>query len=74
MPRRKTSDSIASVLSSAENLRNAINTLPMEVRDKTRDLSLAIVSAVPKKRGRPPGMRERRRKTERLRKPTETRH
>lgn len=62
MPRRKASESIAGVLSSAENLRNAINALPVNVRDKTRDLALAIVAAAPKKRGRPPRKRGKPRK------------
>ncbi len=61
MPRRKASESIAGVLSSAENLRNAINNLPDQIRTKTRDLALAIVTTVPKKRGRPPGKRGKRR-------------
>jgi len=61
MPRRKTSESIAGVLSFAENLRNAINNLPDQIREKTRDLALAIVTTIPKRRGRPPGRPRKRR-------------
>jgi len=59
MPRRKTSDSIASVLASAEGLRNRIVALPAEIRDGTKDLALAIVALPAKRRGRPPGKRGR---------------
>jgi len=59
MPRRKASESIANVLLSAENLRNAVNALPADIREKTRDLALTIVAAVPKRRGRPRGRRGR---------------
>jgi hypothetical protein len=55
MPRRKASESIANVLSEAESLRRALSTLPDAVRDKTKELALAIVAMTPKKRGRPPG-------------------
>jgi hypothetical protein len=64
MPRRKTSDSIAHVLGIAEGIRNQINALPAEIREKTKDLALAIVTraAVRRRRrrrgrprGRPPG-------------------
>lgn len=61
MPRRRTSESITSVLTSAENLRNAVNALPEEMREKTRELALAIVGTTPKRRGRPPRKRGKRR-------------
>jgi len=59
MPRRKTSDSIAGVLASAEHLRNRIVSLPGEIAEATKDLALAIVSLPEKRRGRPPGKRGR---------------
>jgi len=63
MPRRKTSDSIANVLSIAEGIRKQISALPVEIRERTKDLALAIVTRVPRRRrrrrkarkGRPPG-------------------
>jgi len=54
MPRKKTSGVIANVLSTAEQLRNAIATLEIDIRDKTRDLALAVVNQPIKRRGRPP--------------------
>ena len=57
LPRRKTSDSIATVLSLAEGLRKKIIALPAEIREGTKELVLAIVNA--KRRGRPPGKRGR---------------
>jgi hypothetical protein len=52
MPRRKASDSIVNVLSIAERIRNQISGLPIEIRDRTKDLALAIVTRVPGKRRR----------------------
>lgn len=54
MPRKKSSGMIADVLSSAEQLRNTIASLQSEIRDKAKDLALAIVNQPVKKRGRPP--------------------
>jgi len=54
MPRKKTSGVIANVLSVAEQLRNAIATLEIDIRDKARDLALAVVNQPIKRRGRPP--------------------
>ena len=54
MPRRKASQSIAVVLTSAENLRNRITALPAEVRDGTRELALAILALPARRRRRPP--------------------
>ncbi len=55
MPRRKTSDIIAHVLSSAESLKNNIAAVPVEIQDRIRDLALVIVNKPVKRRGRPPG-------------------
>lgn len=55
MPRKKkASGLIADVLSTAEDLRNAIASLQAEIRDKARDLALAVVNQPVKRRGRPP--------------------
>jgi hypothetical protein len=54
MPRKKASGMIADVVSSAEQLRNAIATLRAEIREKARDLALAVVNEPVKRRGRPP--------------------
>jgi len=59
MPRKKASDSISEVLTSAEVLRNKIASLSAEVREGTKELALAIVNMQGKRRGRPPGKRNR---------------
>ncbi|GEM_PF-2933452 len=69
MPRRKASNVIGEVLSSAEDLRNTIGALPAEIQGKIKDLALTIISRPVKKRGRPPKKRGRPRKRGRARKP-----
>ena len=59
MPRKKPCDSISEVLTSAEALRNKIASLPAEVREGTKELTLAIVNMHGKRRGRPLGKRNR---------------
>lgn len=51
MPRKKASGVIADVLSSAEQLRNAITALQADIREKARDLALAVVNQPVKRRG-----------------------
>jgi hypothetical protein len=53
MPRKKASNVIADVFASAEILRKDIGALPTEIRDKIRDLALAMISQPVKRRGRP---------------------
>jgi len=54
MLRRKASGAVADVLSSTEKLRTAMASIQSDIRNKARDLALAIVHQPLKKRGRPP--------------------
>jgi hypothetical protein len=54
MPRRKASNIVSDVLTSAENLRDNISALPVELRDKIRDLALTVITQPMKRPGRPP--------------------
>jgi len=57
MPRRRASDIISEVLTSAENLRNSLNAVPGEIKGTIRDIALSIVNKPVKRRGRPPAKR-----------------
>ncbi|MBS7651086.1 MAG: hypothetical protein QXI59_03710 [Candidatus Bathyarchaeia archaeon] len=62
MPRRKQSSLVAEVLSSAESLKENIESLPPNIRDKIREIALSMIAMPVKRRGRPPKVEGKRRR------------